>query len=459
MNQDSIRKITQEYRQGKSSLASRVAKQAQIIALKNPSLCALAYYNQTNATLRAQEIDQLRNSRSGTGRLFGTTFSTRLSIEVAGMPYSTGSLSEELTISMESCQTVTLLEEQGALCIGKGNIAERGKSYYSDNPRYGRTNHFIDQTLSPGGSGGGDAVAVACAMVDFAIGADAGGSVRVPANFCGLYGLSSTPGSLSESSPLHASTAILKLFKSLGIITRTLDDLEIIHSVVEKFDALDPSSSSSFIPYRKPRNRFLIIEALNGVRPADEITQALHLAAKRLTALGYVQTPLQTQLFDQLIEPYIILAAQAQLLSEDAIASQNGKPLQKQQEGPHIQALRSRIATELKPLSAEDLLLRWHQLDSARIQVARLFNDIDFIIAPVSATLPVAHNTARYLINGASYTTELVFQFASLTNALGLPAIAVPTQPTAQGIPVGFQIIGPRFSERELFSILRKGQF
>ena len=459
MSTDSIRKISEDFRHGKISLESRVTRQSQIIAQKNPALCALAYQDQAKALARAREIDQAGSPSSTRQRLRGTTFSTRLSIEVAGMPYSTGSTSEEPLVSQNSCQIIKLLEKEGALCLGKGNIAERGKSYYTENPRYGRTNHFLDQALSPGGSGGGDAVAVATGMVDFAIGADAGGSVRVPANFCGLYGLSSTPGSLSESSTEHSPTGILKLFKSLGIFARTLDDLEIVHSVIEKFDALDPTSVSSNVRHKTARNRFLIIDSLNGVSPVSEISAALNEATLRLTALGYVPSPLQTKLFDGLIELYVILAAQSQLLLEDTIVLREGKAPQYQKEGPHIQALRSRIAAELKPLTAEELLFRWHQLDCARIQVAQLFSEIDFIIAPVCATLPVAHNTAHYQINGTSFTTERVFQFACITNALGLPAIAIPTKPTPQGIPVGFQIIGPRFSERELFSILKRGQF
>jgi aspartyl-tRNA(Asn)/glutamyl-tRNA(Gln) amidotransferase subunit A len=245
----------------------------------------------------------------------------------------------------------------------------------------------------------------------------------------------------------------------LGILARTLDDLEIIHSVTEKFDALDPTSVSANVGGKITTNRFLIVDSLNGIRPVNEISAALNDAAQKLTKLGYVRSPIQTTLFDGLIELYVILAAQAQLLLEDTIELRDGKVLQYQKEGPHIQVLRSRIAAELKPLTTEELLFRWHQLDCARIQAAQLFTEVDFIIAPVCATLPVAHNTAHYQINGTSVTTEHVFQFASMTNALGLPAIAIPSTPTPQGIPVGFQIIGPRFSERDLFSILKRGTF
>lgn len=459
MSSDSLRSITAAVRAGKLSLSERVAQKCKIIADKNPSLNALAYHDSQATLQKARELDVRFSVKPTLSRLCGTTFSTRLSIDVAGMPYSNGSTSATPTLSPESAYIVRLLERQGALCLGKGNIAERGKSFYTENPRYGRTNHFIDQALSPGGSGGGDAVAVATGMVDFAIGADAGGSLRVPAQFCGLFGLSTTPGSLSERAPTLPATGVLKLFKSLGILTRSLDDLEMVHSVIEGFDGLDPSSSETYRGPQTATNRFLIIDKLNSVGPAPEIVRSLKEAADRLEAAGFTRGSYDMEFLNGLIEPYVVLAAQAQLLLEDTLISRTGEAPPYAQEGMHIQALRARINAELPPLTAAELLYRWHQIDCARQRVAALFNEFDFILAPVCATLPVPHNTAQYPVNGNLLSTELVFQFATMTNALGLPAIAVPASPTPAGLPTGFQIIGPRFSERMLFSVLRQGLF
>jgi Asp-tRNA(Asn)/Glu-tRNA(Gln) amidotransferase A subunit family amidase len=423
-----------------------------IIEQKNPSLNALAY-------IARKEALECANIEKPIGRLSGSTFSTRLSIEAKGLPLSNGSLTQEPQISAKSCAIISRLENYGAICLGKGNIAERGKSYYTDNPRYGRTNHFLDASLSPGGSGGGDAVAVATGMVDFAIGADAGGSVRVPANFCGLYGLSATHGVLSEATLNYSPQPLLRLLKSLGILTRSLEDLEIIFALTEGYDAQDPYSSSHHKSSVASMRKFLVCDTLGRVSVCQENKDTLLEASSRFQKSGFVATFETPAFFHSLAETFVILAAQAQLELEDTVLIKQGKSLDTSLEGPHLRVLRSRITNELPALSASELLFRLYQLEAARLEVAKLFNQIDFIIIPVTATIPTPHNTSDYLINGQKMRTEEVFQFSTLVNALGLPAVAVPLNKTLTGLPTGFQIIGPRHSERQLFTILRDAGF
>lgn len=454
-----LREIADVVRSGNTSISDLVAEKLACIKTKNPGINALAYVAEDEAQESARALDAQRAAGKLYGRLLGATFSARLSIDVGGMPTSSGSVSEEPKISVDDSFLIDLLKKNGAICLGKGNIAERGRSYFSENPRYGRTNHPVDPSLTPGGSGGGDAAALAAGMIDFAIGADAGGSVRIPANFCGLYALIATHGTLSEGGLAYQSHTITRLLKSPGIFARTRDDLEMLFTLLERYDRSDPYSNETFAPRAKRTGRFLTCKTLNGTVPDPAILNALDAAAAAFERAGFQGKNSTPKFFEEMSEPFVLLAAQAHLLLEGEIARRENRTIDLAREGIHMKALRKRLAEELPALSVENALYQWYLIDQGRTKAAQLFEDIDFILMPVSATLPVPHLTAQYRVGSADYRTEEVFQFSTVVNALGLPAIAVPTAPLASGVPVGFQIVGARHQERALFSFLREAGY
>ena len=121
--------------------------------------------------------------------------------------------------------------------------------------------------------------------------------------------------------------------------------------------------------------------------------------------------------------------------------------------------LRRRVSAELPPLTAETVLRTWHAVDHLRHAIVPTFETYDFVLGPVAATMPVKHGTSSYDIDGITRASQEVFQFASTVNVLGLPAIAFPTGLSTSGLPLGLQIIGPRFSEPRLFAALRAAGF
>jgi Asp-tRNA(Asn)/Glu-tRNA(Gln) amidotransferase A subunit family amidase len=152
---------------------------------------------------------------------------------------------------------------------------------------------------------------------------------------------------------------------------------------------------------------------------------------------------------------FIILAAQALLLLEDRLSADAGSPRNLSNEGHIMQNLRARIATELPELKTTDLLRYWYQVDLLRRQIAPCFEKYDFFLAPVSASLPVPHGTASYKVGKQKLQSQEVYQFASAVNVLGLPALAFPTELSKEGLPIGLQLIGPRYSELDLIAVLR----
>lgn len=427
------------------------------IAEKNPQLNALLHLDADRVRKAGKQRRDEAAQNEFRGRLHGVLCTVRESIDVAGLPRSDGSAGSLTDSAPHSAGLVERVLNEGAIVIGKGNIAEYGKSYFTENPLYGVTNHFLDPRFSPGGSGGGDAVALASGFASFAIGADAGGSVRVPANFCGIYGMIPTPGIFTQHGLTHAAQSTSRLFRNLGVSTRTLEDLQYIYPILAAFDARDAGSVSppveAFEGVRQ--KRCLVIPSLNGIHPAPEISAALDEWADRAKARGYAVTRESPRVFEETYEPFIILAGQATLALEDLSAQLAGAPRQLDAEGRLMKGLRHRIAAELPPLSPQAIMLMWKKIDLLRAAAAELFAHYDFILSPVAATLPVLHATSKYQVGQQELQSQQVFHFATAVNALGLPAVAFPTGTSSAGFPVGLQIIGPRFSDERLLRALR----
>lgn len=445
-------------RAGKISCQEVVKAHLAQISKFQASTNALHVVNEKAALKLAEERDEALKHGKPLGRLHGVVFSAKDSVDIAGLPTTHGSAAGTIKSPERSSVFATRALDAGAVCIGKANMAEYGKSYYTDNPVTGRSNNPFSPEHSPGGSSGGDAAAVATGMASFALCSDSGGSVRVPANFCGLFGLYPTRGIFSDgasSSPPHAVSA---LFRNSGVLARTIDDIELLLSALSGHDPLDPYSTTfptEALEARVGTGKFLFFSAMNGVSCDPEIGLALETVAKKFSLLGLQGENRCPPEFAASYEIFILLAAQISLLLEDLLAMESGKPRDLDGEGHIMKNLRQRVASELPPLTPETVVRCWAKVDQLRFSIAPLWQHYDFIIAPVTATLPPRHGTSLYKVGAQELQSQQVFQFASAVNTLGLPAIAFPTGLSKSGFPVGLQIIGPRFSERSLIRALK----
>ncbi len=148
---------------------------------------------------RAREAARALDAEGPDDRpLFGVPMTVKESFDVAGLPTSWGVGVHRDNIVDRDAVAVTRLKAAGAVILGKTNVPVRLSDWQADNPIYGRTNHPLDPTLTPGGSSGGAAAALASGMVPLELGSDIGGSIRVPAAFCGVWGHKPTYGALSD---------------------------------------------------------------------------------------------------------------------------------------------------------------------------------------------------------------------------------------------------------------------
>ncbi|HJP94051.1 MAG TPA: amidase, partial [Pyrinomonadaceae bacterium] len=188
---------------------------------------------------RAKEAERVVMRGDELGPLHGVPVTIKDTIETAGLRTTSGSRMRTEYVPEKDAPAVARLRAAGAIILGKTNPAEMAMDYTADNPVFGRTNHPLNAKLTPGGSSGGEAVAIATFMSLGGLGSDLAGSVRIPAHFCGICGLKPTTGRVSGEGQFPPSTGPYSLGAVIGPMARRVSDLRVL------FRALVPQAHES----------------------------------------------------------------------------------------------------------------------------------------------------------------------------------------------------------------------
>jgi len=180
---------------------------------------------------RAAEIAVMRGA---SGALLGVPLTIKDTIETAGLRTTSGSKMRMDYVPQTDAPAVARLKAAGAIVLGKSNAAEMAMDYTADNPVFGRTNHPLNHDLTPGGSSGGEAVAIATCMSPGGLGSDLAGSVRIPAHFCGVCGLKPTTGRVPGELQFPPSIGPYSLGSVIGPLARTAGDLRLLFAALSK---------------------------------------------------------------------------------------------------------------------------------------------------------------------------------------------------------------------------------
>ena len=184
-----------------------------------------------------------RRSSSELGPLHGVPLSIKSSIDVAGHRCEAGSRLRAGYIAAEDAPLVARLRAAGAVILGVTNTPELLMAWETDNLLYGRTNNPWDLTRTAGGSSGGEAAAIAAGLSAGGVGSDGGGSIRVPAHFCGICGLKPTPGRIPGTGHFPKGGGPFALLGVVGPMARTVEDLRILFEAMAGWDDGDPCSA------------------------------------------------------------------------------------------------------------------------------------------------------------------------------------------------------------------------
>jgi len=405
------------------------------IEAENPRINAVVVrdFDRAREAAKAADVALARGERRA---LLGVPMTVKESHHVAGLPTTWGAAAFKAWMPGRDATGVTRLKAAGAVILGKTNVSLSLADWQSVNPLYGRTNNPHDVTRSPGGSSGGAAAALAAGMVPLEYGSDIGGSIRVPAHFCGVFGHKPTYGLIPLTGhvppPFEESGAEIE-FAVVGPLARTAADLDLALSILAGPEgevavgyrlALPPARCQRLADFR-----VLVVDAHPACATDAEVAGILHRLADHLAAAGAKVTHASPRL------PDLAAAHKAYVRLLNTVLSR-GQPGARE------------------PISAHAWLDGLDLIAVHRRQWAALFQEYDVVLAPPFGTSAFPHTdepdwSRRTLtINGEPTPYGAQLAWPGLATFPGLPATCAPIGKTASGLPVGVQIVGPRFEDR-----------
>jgi aspartyl-tRNA(Asn)/glutamyl-tRNA(Gln) amidotransferase subunit A len=396
------------------------------------------------------------------GDLSGVPFAVKDNIAVEGFRMTCGSRILKDYEPPYTATCVRRLVERGAVVVGKTNLDEFGMGSSCDNSALGRSSNPYDPGRVAGGSSGGSAAAVAAGVVPFALGTDTGGSVRQPANFCGIYGLKPSYGAVSR----FGLAAYASSLEGPGVLARSIDVAEEVFRVMSGADPLDQTSLSPS-PAAGPRKPELksvaIVRGIGGLAP--EVESAYRDTLQALGGAGLRIVEVELPMLDYVLPAYYTIAtaeASSNLARYTGIAygrrtedAENPDDLVRRSRtegfGDEVK-LRVLLGTFVLRSGFQDrYYLRAQKIREAiRAELAEVLRDVDLVALPVFPTLPFAHGDSGM----DQYQQKMADKFTCTANLAGLPALAVPTG-LAGGLPAGVQFMAAAFREDRLFACAR----
>ena len=414
-----------------------------------------------DALNKAEKLDKNGN---GDRPLWGIPIAIKDNVLIKGKTCSAGSRMLQNYRASYDATAIKKLKDAGAVFLGRTNMDEFAMGASTENSAYGVTKNPKDLTRVSGGSSGGSAAAVAMDGCLGALGSDTGGSIRQPASFCGVVGLNPTYGAVSRSGLI----AMASSFDQIGPMAKTVEDAEIIFNAVKGSDPMDSTSSSTPDFDERKLDGKLRIGLLkydkNGVD--KEINESMEKSAKIFKNLGYEISEIEMPNIKYSVPCYYILVpaeVSSNLARFDGVRYglfKEGKNLtedyMKTREAGFGLETRRRIILGTYVLSAGYYDAYYAKAQKVRELIKKdfenVFKSVDAIISPVSpsAAFKIGEKANDPL---KMYLEDI---FTAPAKMAGLPAMSIPTGINSEGLPVGLQIIAPRFGEKLLFEMGKK---
>jgi amidase len=442
------------------SSAELTAAYLDRIAEVNPRLNAVVTLDGDQAMAAAAAADDATTRGLGTGPLHGLPMTIKDTFETAGMRTTAGAPELAGYIPARDAIAVERLRAAGAVVVGKTNVPPFAMDWQAANPIFGATLNPVDPARTPGGSSGGAAAAVATGMTALELGSDIRGSIRVPASFCGVFGLKPTTGIVPTRGHIPGPPGTLAEpdLAAVGPLARSADDLALALDVLagpgpERGKAwhleLPAARADRLVGYR------MAAWLDDAVCPVDtEVLDVLTEAIAGLTAAG--------GRIDTGARPMELAEAKPVFESLFLAAVSAGYPQ------PMFDELCAAAAADPEFQFARDVTQRvrdWHITHEHRLQLgsrwADFFNRHDVLLCPVAPVAAFPHDdtpdlAARTItVNGEVRPYSDLSPWIGLAGAAHLPAAVVPVGRTRSGLPVGLQIIGPYLEDRTVIDVAR----
>jgi len=434
----------------------------------NERLNAFTEVYAEEALAKAAELDVKRKSATNIGKLHGVVVAIKDVICYKGHKVTAASKILAGFESVYSSTAVQKLLDEEAIIIGSCNCDEFAMGSSNENSAYGNVLNALDETKVPGGSSGGSAVAVQAGMCMVSLGSDTGGSVRQPADFCGIVGLKPTYGRISR----YGLIAYASSFDQIGIFGNTIEDVAIALEAIAGADEFDSTVSQSPVSaYSKAiegNKKYRIAyfeEAINHPSLDKEIATAIKKSIDKLKADGHTVEAVPFELLDYIVPAYYVLTtaeASSNLSRYDGIRYGH-KTKEKVENLNHFYKLnrsegfgkevQRRIMLGTFVLSAgyyDAYFSKAQQVRRVLVNnVDGIFKNFDAIILP---TVPTTAFTIGEKTDDpiAMYIADIYTVFANLT---GVPGISLPLYQHSNAMPFGLQVMTKKFDEETLLQL------
>ena len=461
----SINQYRHALAQGKISCTEVVRHYlSQIEKVKH--LNAFVHVFADEALQKAAELDEKRKSGNNPGKLHGVVIAIKDVICYKGHPLSAASGILKNFTSIYSATAVERLLTEEAIIIGVCNCDEFAMGSTNENSVYGNVLNAADETRVPGGSSGGSAVAVQAGLCMISLGSDTGGSVRQPADFCGIVGLKPTYGRISR----YGLIAYASSFDQIGIFANNVNDVSTVLEVIAGADEYDSTVSSkkveeysTALKEKNKKFRFAYFkETLEHPSLDTEIADEIKKLIAKIENDGHQVTALNFEYLDHIVPAYYILTtaeASSNLSRYDGVrygyrSSKLSNDLTEFYKHNRSEGFGNEVKRRIM-LGTFVLSTGYYDAYFTKAQKVRrklvektdvAFNDFDFIIMPTSPS--VAFKIGEKKNDPiAMYLADIYTVFANLT---GIPGISLPLFKHSNGMPFGVQLMAKQFNELSL---------
>lgn len=420
-----IRQLADRIASGELSSVDAAQQAIDRIEARDGEINAVVVRDFERALEAASAADE-RVRRGERAPLLGVPMTVKESFDIAGLPSTWGLENAKEHVAKADSLVVRRLKDAGAVILGKTNVPPELADFQSVNPIYGATHNPHLQGRSPGGSSGGSAAALAAGYIGAEVGTDIGGSIRLPAGFCGVWGLKPTFGLVPREGHWWPGTDGGELPLSVaGPLARTPEDILLLLGVIADHPLPEPRRTDL-------SGARIAVIADHPVGPIDsDVRRVIDEACDRATAAG-AQVDRSPDLPD--------LAE----LHRD-----------------YIRMLLTVLSRGVTPEGVDPVpLAKWFDMIDGQQRAARTWRDVltdryDAVLAPVFGTTAFAFDEVTMdkrtiVVDGVETPCGSQLAWAGLATYPNLPSISFPAGTGSDGLPIGLQLIGRHYAEPEI---------
>jgi len=419
------------------------------IEAQNPRLNAFVtvFAEEAHTAAKCAETAVIRGGPLGL--LHGVPVTVKDCFDIAGRPTLCGSRFRLGHRAERDAAAVARLRAAGAIILGKTNTPEFLSTYETDNFVTGRSNNPWNLERTPGGSSGGEAAAIASFCSAGGIGSDGGGSIRIPAHFCGIVGLKPTPGRISAAGHFPVLNHPAGLMGVAGPLARSAEDVRLLFAALSGYDSQDPFSAP--VPLQAPDLSGLrvgVVEQFYQVPVHPEIRQTVRQAAKALWQIMIPAEPFEPSGLERAPNLWWFFFGQLPALLTRQL-------IQGREADAHWTSTESLASALQAPApSVEQLLLNLAARDRMRAALLRQMEEYPVLLMPPCGVTAFPHRSRRWNLGG----DEEIGLFQAMMpatpfNLLGLPAVVVPFGMSSDGLPIGVQLVGRPYEEEVILEV------